>query len=329
MATNAWRNSFETIEDVKAEHGDWTAMSIRLQDGNYTREAKEDYRLRRLLQVAADTVNKPLSECRVLDLACLEGHYAIEFALHGAEAVAIELREANIAKAAFAADKLGLEGITFYQDDVCNLSLETHGRFDIIICSGILYHLPGPAAAQLIHTMYECCDGILLLDTFIATREDVQTEFRGASYGGTIYVEHDEGASEEEKLSDLWASVENETSFWFHLPALMGLLQSAGFTTAADVTLPTTTIWAYDRRTFLCIAGKPVEVLSSELTQAAGHAKMLIPNPKAVHASQIKRTFLFRFTKKYFPQRIKDLIKRTYLILTGRAIGGSPFSKSD
>ena len=52
-------------------------------------------------------VGKPLSECRVLDLACLEGHYALEFAAHGAEVVGIEGRAASVAKCDFARDALG------------------------------------------------------------------------------------------------------------------------------------------------------------------------------------------------------------------------------
>lgn len=35
---------------------------------------------------------------RILDLACLEGHYAIEFAMQGATVVGIEGRESNVQK---------------------------------------------------------------------------------------------------------------------------------------------------------------------------------------------------------------------------------------
>src|SRR4051812_49098104 len=90
------------IEDIVQEHGPWTAMAIRLADGSYTREPAPDYRLRRLVQAAQDLVGKPLAQCRVLDLACLEGQYAIEFALHGAEALGIEGRAASVAKCEFA-----------------------------------------------------------------------------------------------------------------------------------------------------------------------------------------------------------------------------------
>jgi 2-polyprenyl-3-methyl-5-hydroxy-6-metoxy-1,4-benzoquinol methylase len=69
-------------------------------------------------------LGKPISQARVLDLACLEGHYAIEFALHGAEVTAIEIREANIAKARYAKEQMGLGRLRLVQDDVRNVSVE-------------------------------------------------------------------------------------------------------------------------------------------------------------------------------------------------------------
>src|SRR5215217_6605312 len=120
------------LEKLVEQHGPWTAMAIKLPDGSYTRAPSPDYRLRRILQSAADLVGKPLSQCRVLDLACLEGHYAIEFALQGAEAVGIEGREASLVKCEFVKQALGLKRVTFVQDDVRNLSREKYGVFDII-----------------------------------------------------------------------------------------------------------------------------------------------------------------------------------------------------
>ena len=320
-------NTFATQEDVIAVHGPWSAMGIDLPDGSNTRLLEPDHRLRRILQLAADTLHKPLSECRVLDLACLEGHYAIEFALQGAEAVGIEIREANIAKAAFAADKLGLENIAFYQDDVRNLSPETYGQFDIIICSGILYHLTGPDAAGLIHAMRACCSGILLLDTYIATRQDLESEYGGKTYGGTLYIEHETGASDADKSRDLWASIDNETSFWFHRPALFELIWDAGFTSAAEVALPAHPGTSYDRRTFLCVAGTPVQVKSSVATQNAPMVRDPIPDPSNLHPSQIQHGAAFSMAKKYLPQGLKEVIKPVHAALTGRKLQRSPFEK--
>lgn len=51
--------------------------------------------------MAQDFIVKSPCELRVLDLACLEVHYAIEFALYSASAVGIEYREENLAKSPF------------------------------------------------------------------------------------------------------------------------------------------------------------------------------------------------------------------------------------
>ena len=47
-----------------------------------------EIKLRRIVQIVSDIVGKPFHELRILDLACLERLYAIEFARCGAEVVA-------------------------------------------------------------------------------------------------------------------------------------------------------------------------------------------------------------------------------------------------
>ena len=100
----------QSYGDIVEEHGPWTAMAIRMAPGQHTIEgAQPDRRLKRLLQTVTDSAKKPISELRVLDLACLEGHYAIEFASHGAEVVGIEIRDAHLAKARFIKNQLNLD----------------------------------------------------------------------------------------------------------------------------------------------------------------------------------------------------------------------------
>src|SRR5438067_9171605 len=96
-----------SLDELRRQHGEWSAMSIHLGDGLYTLPPAPDGRLRRILQIACDLAGKPLGQLSVLDLACLEGQYGIELAMHGAEVVGIELREANLAKARFVKDYLG------------------------------------------------------------------------------------------------------------------------------------------------------------------------------------------------------------------------------
>lgn len=296
----------KTKDDVIAAHGPWSAMAIRLGPGAYTRDDQVDFRLRRLVQVAADAVGKPLSACRVLDLACLEGHYAIEFALQGAKAVGIELREANIAKAAFAAAQLKLDNVEFYMDDVNNLNAEQYGQFDIVICSGILYHLRGEDACALFDKIRACCTGILILDTYIAVHDRQTITVGGRAVHGSPYKEHEENA---DKLADLWASVDNEESFWLTEPSLLSVMQAAGFTTCAEIRVPVHPTLHFDRRAYLAYCGTPVELRSSEATQATASPDVPDRNPNNIHPSQRQRSLAFKLAKKVLPQNVKNVLK--------------------
>src|SRR5439155_16297195 len=120
--------------ELVARHGAWTAHNIRLANGLYTisgAPSGDEVKLRRIVQVVSDLFEGAIAGLRVLDLACLEGMYAIEFARRGGEVVAIEGREANLEKARFAARTLGLDGIDFQLGDVRGLSLARHGEFDV------------------------------------------------------------------------------------------------------------------------------------------------------------------------------------------------------
>ncbi|MEB8584318.1 class I SAM-dependent methyltransferase, partial [Bacillus cereus] len=129
-------------ENIIRKYGEWTAYDIKLTDTLYTRDIRQpNPALKKIVTMIQDITQCDFKNLRILDLACLEGHYAIEFAMQGATVVGIEGRESNIQKAIFAKDLLRLENLTFYQDDVRNLSAEKYGHFDIVLCSGILYHL--------------------------------------------------------------------------------------------------------------------------------------------------------------------------------------------
>jgi hypothetical protein len=299
----------DAIEQFIAEQGPWTAMAIRLPDGSYTLPPAADHRLRRIVQTASDLVGKPLSQCRVLDLACLEGHYGIEFALHGAEVVGIEGRAASVAKCEFAKRALALERIEFFQDDVRGLSVEKYGRFDIVLCSGLLYHLPAQDAWRLIQSMHDSCSRLVIVDTFIALSSQLTTRIDGRDYHGHVYGEHDPAESAEDKRKKLWASLDNDSSFWFTEPSLMNLLSRAGFSSLFDVLAPTMPGNPRDRKTYIGLKAPRVDIRSSEPTDAAAHAD--IPeglNPR-FDPSQTPRGRVFKAAKRLLPAPVKAVIK--------------------
>ena len=79
-----------TRQQIVEKYGDWTAHNIHLTNDTYTYERTHPkfdeqlkghgIHLRRIVQIVSDITDQPLKNLRVLDLACLEGLYGIEFA---------------------------------------------------------------------------------------------------------------------------------------------------------------------------------------------------------------------------------------------------------
>ncbi|MDQ3804344.1 MAG: class I SAM-dependent methyltransferase [Acidobacteriota bacterium] len=262
------RRRAETIE----KYGAWTAHNIHLGHGLYTydpghpefgdRIAGYTRMLRRVLQIASDLTGRPLHSLRVLDLGCMEGVYGIEFALHGAEVVGVEIREASIEKARFAKEALSLENITFVQDDVRNLSAEVYGTFDVVLCIGILYHLDAPDVFGFVERMSEVCRGVTIIDTHVGLNPNRTFTYRGREYHGWTFQEHQTNATQEEKQKTLLASIDNQQSFWFSRASLFNLLGDVGFPSVYDCQNPAFPGQLADRDTLVAVKGERQEVLS-------------------------------------------------------------------
>jgi SAM-dependent methyltransferase len=302
------------MDDVIEKHGEWTAMNIHLGDDVHTiKPGIGDQRLRRFVQIAQDTLRRPLQGLKVLDIACCEGQYAIEFALQGAETVGTELREANIAKARFCQEALHLDHLKFVQDDVKNLSKERYGEFDVVLCSGILYHIDTPDVFHFLENVADVCADLLIIDTYVSARPEITVEHRGRTYSGRYYAEHRPDATAEEKLRDLWASVDNTRSFWLTKPSLLNFLSRAGFTTVFDCSVPTMEGLTEDRITLVAIKGQPVEVLSSPAT----NDYPMKPVPEVLkprfHQSQDRMIQARRRAGRLIPKPVKQGIKSTLI----------------
>lgn len=248
------------------EFGPWTAHNIRLAEGAYTIREEEPIsrvRARRYLQIASDVLKRPFSEMRVLDLGCLEGVFAIEFAAHGAESLGIDIREGNVAKASFAAEALGLHQAKFLQGDVRTLRPEELGGFDVIVCLGILYHLEQQAIIPFLETLMRMLRGVLIIDTHIALHPTETFDRGGVRYAGTPYVEHSHGSSVEEKTGKTWASADNEESFWLTESSLLNALHAVGCTTVFGALHPPVMTTPSDRKTYVALCGEPVDVVAA------------------------------------------------------------------
>jgi hypothetical protein len=258
------------IKEINQKFGEWSC-DIPLSHGVWTKgnQKMPHTRLKRLVQIAQDFCPKPLSQCRVMDLGCLEGMFSIEFALKGADTLGIEIRESNFRKAIFCKEALNLANLNFRQGDARHISEATHGRFDIIICSGIFYHLTAEDAVRLIASMFSMTDKLVIIDTHVALHGRKQAIIGKDIYYGDTYREHGENATQEQKSRRGWASWDNPTSFWFTRPSLVNMLNRAGFSSVYENFVPLHKnfgmpgLECIDRCTFVAVKGMRCELSTS------------------------------------------------------------------
>jgi hypothetical protein len=292
-------------------YGEWTDHNIHLGGNLYTvGPDKVPEKVRRTVQVVADLVGKPLDQIRVLDLACLEGLYATEFARHGAQAVGIEGREANIAKARFTKEALGLENLTFFQDDIRNLNPEKYGYFDVVLCLGVFYHLDAPAIFRLAEQMAAVCRRLLYMDTYIGVYDRNRYDDRGHTYWGISVGEHVPGRSTDQKLADLWASLDNERSVWLTRPSLLNLLAHAGFTSVYECHNPSELEKSSDRISLAAIKGEHHRVLSVPRANEAPIHDWPEHLPPNINPSQ-KRFYELSKRVHIIPHPLRKWVKKT------------------
>jgi SAM-dependent methyltransferase len=102
----------------------------------------------------------PLDRRRVLDVGCGVGHLAQFFATRACSVLAVDGREANLQSL-----RSRYPGLEARLVDLDRDSLLSLGRFDVVFCYGLLYHLENPAAG--LRSMAAVCDDLLLLETLV------------------------------------------------------------------------------------------------------------------------------------------------------------------
>jgi len=232
----------ERIIEMRDLLGLWN-HNIKLADGIYTAYVEELYPAHReVMQVVEDVLGGEYAGKRVADIGCLEGYYATECALQGAQVVGIEGRSFNITKCEFVKSVLGTPRIEFVQDDAMNVTRAKYGAFDLVIALGLLYHLEDPFT--FIESLSGLCDGCVVLETLIALEDQPDTisdgwrpelselrqfEHRGREYTGRLYREFESSAPQLAKELSPEASLDNEQSVWLTEQSLIDLLRDAGF----------------------------------------------------------------------------------------------------
>ncbi len=112
-----------------------------------------------------ESLGLPIAGKTVLDVGSGVGHLAQFFVGEGCRVVCVDAREANIQS--LRARYPGLEARAV---DVEMEPLGDLGRFDVVFCYGLLYHLEDPLSA--LRNIASVCDGVLLLETIICDHSE-------------------------------------------------------------------------------------------------------------------------------------------------------------
>jgi len=223
----------------------FTAHNVRLDDGAFTFpeappiDQTADYHcVRNLLPVLYPDGWAGRS---IVDLGCLEGGFATEFARLGLTSTGIDVRESNIANAEYIRARTSLPDLRFICDDAWNVG--KYGPFDLVFCVGLHYHIEDQR--RFLQEMGRACEKAIFIDTHFAPEFDDEpaVAIHGLSeltthegLPGRWYPEHElDAASDRSEMETLkWASWENRRSFWPTKGALIHAMQGAGFTTVIE-----------------------------------------------------------------------------------------------
>lgn len=167
---------------------------------------------------------------RVADLGCLEGGYSVMLARAGYEVVGVEGQPDNFDTCRQVAEQVGLDNLSFVQDDVRNLG--AHGNFDAVLCAGLLYHLDQPVA--FLRELGRLTGRLLILPTNFATVEGREL----ATFGDLLDAELSEHEGRRGRwfgeIPGPWSSLGNARSFWLERDDLLRTMVDAGFPTVFE-----------------------------------------------------------------------------------------------
>ena len=210
--------------------------------------------IRRVLGLAEALARKPLAASRVLDLACQEGCYALEFALAGAATVGVEARDYHVQRARICAEQSGgASRMRFDIGDIRDVTHSSHGHFDIVLMLGILYHLDADDAAETLARLAALTDDILIIDTHISLSNKAAFKWRGRRYEGAYVREHGDHDTEDQRHARKQASIDNTFAFYFTKQALTRLLVEVGFPVVVEALAPLDATKPVDRATFVAM----------------------------------------------------------------------------
>jgi SAM-dependent methyltransferase len=207
-----------------------------------------------------------LAEKRVLDLGCNAGFWSLCATLAGCDYVlGIDGRQMHIDQANIVFEVEGVERsrYDFVEGDLFGIDFREFGRFDIVLCLGLMYHVS--KHVELMEKISEVNEDVLLIDTALSMLPDPRFEVR------------------REGLEDPRMAVDYELVMVPTWEAVLALAQQFGYTVAPlkphfDDYTGSDGYRDGHRRAFLCAKRTDVSRVAAEMiATATGIAARLPP----------------------------------------------------
>ena len=242
----------------EVEGQDWwdlfpfTSHRIRIADDLWTCDrgvvASEDVRTKLVVDVCGGSLRGKT----IVDLGCLEGAFATEFARLGALSIGIEARKISIERCELVRQLTGLTNVRFIHADVKEELPRWEKQIDVVFLAGLLYHVNDPYS--LLKTVYHTAKNAIVIDTHIAhpdtsshnCSEVITRTYDGREYKGRLFGEYDPSWSREALEKLLWAAWSDDVAFWPLELDLMRMLKQIGFRVVEKVTPPAGIPWQTD-----------------------------------------------------------------------------------
>lgn len=178
--------------------------------GNF--HAMQDHRVDQFFEAFPDVR-------RVMELGSLEGGHSFNMASRPQieNVLGIEGRQSSVDKARFVQKLLKIDNVEFVTANLEETDLASFGEFDVVFCSGLLYHLPEPW--ELIEQISRVSPNL-----FMWTHYTKEETVNAHAHGMPGYTFQEGGLSD--PLSGMSAD-----SFWPTLDGLQDMLKEYGFKT--------------------------------------------------------------------------------------------------
>ncbi|HTS29923.1 MAG TPA: methyltransferase domain-containing protein [Bryobacteraceae bacterium] len=135
--------------------------SIELPDGRVIQGLQTLEQLR--LRLAQFPIPADLTGKRVLDIGAWDGWFSFEMEKRGARVLAVDSAEHTQFRVA--RDLLGSQ-VDYQIADICRLTPQDVGRFDIVLFFGVLYHLKHPMLA--LENVCDLATGMACVESFVS-----------------------------------------------------------------------------------------------------------------------------------------------------------------